>query len=303
MMKTAFPAGVGGTSPLKNNLEIINWRHGNYLANSKKKAISYSTAFLGQDVMEFSTEIDMSQFTASKSFPLPPLGCMSWARGISGTPAKIKLFTGLGSLLLLSACAAPGMKLSVKSGSQATTTQMDGLNVTLRPLDPQVARARAARIEESSSINELLVEKAPPYKIGPQDILLVTVWDHPEITLPLGQFRTDAATGMVVDEEGILYFPYSGKIKVGGLTVSQAREALTTQLSKVLQRPQVDVKVISYRSQKVYVGGEVKNPAVYTVTDVPFTLAEAVNRAGGFLPTSDDSRSQRTDDNLDVRCP
>jgi polysaccharide export outer membrane protein len=52
----------------------------------------------------------------------------------------------------------------------------------------------------------------------------------------------------------------------------------------------VDVKVIGFRSQKVYVGGEVKLPATYTVTDVPFTLAEAVNRAGGFLPTADDSR-------------
>jgi len=42
------------------------------------------------------------------------------------------------------------------------------------------------------------------------------------------------------------------------------------------------------------VGGEVKAPAVYNITDVPFTLAEAVNRAGGFLPSSDDSRLMLT---------
>jgi polysaccharide export outer membrane protein len=88
----------------------------------------------------------------------------------------------------------------------------------------------------------------------------------------------------------MLYFPHVGTFKVAGLTTSQVRDALTSRLSKTLQNPQIDVKVIAYRSQKIYVGGEVKNPAVYTVTDVPFTLAEAVNRAGGFLPAADDSR-------------
>ena len=126
--------------------------------------------------------------------------------------------------------------------------------------------------------------------MGPQDIVLVTVWDHPEITLPLGQFRTDAATGMVVDEEGYLYFPYIGRVKIGGFTITQVREILTQKLDKVLQRPQVDVKVVVFRSQKIYVGGEVRNPATYTVTDIPFTLSEAINRAGGFLPTADQSR-------------
>jgi polysaccharide export outer membrane protein len=51
----------------------------------------------------------------------------------------------------------------------------------------------------------------------------------------------------------------------------------------------VDVKVLAFRSQKIFVGGEVRNPSTYTVTDVPFTLAEALNRAGGFTPAGDDS--------------
>jgi polysaccharide export outer membrane protein len=182
------------------------------------------------------------------------------------------------------------MKLDVKPGTHATTTQVNGLNVTLHPLDPQLVRARNALASDPSALNDLMVDKIPPYRIGPQDILLVTVWDHPEITLPLGQYRTDTSTGMVVDEGGFLYFPYIGKIAVAGLTISQVRDALTGQLARSLQRPQVDVKVVAYRSQKVYVGGEVKVPAVYNVTDVPFTLSEAVNRAGGFLPTADDSR-------------
>lgn len=201
--------------------------------------------------------------------------------------ARASQWLVLGATLLMIDCVAPGMKLDMKAGAHPATTQVDGLSVTLRSIDPQALKTRTI---EPNSLGELMVGKLPPYRVGPQDILLVTVWDHPEITLPLGQYRTDSASGMVVDEEGFLYFPYIGKVAVAGLTTSQVREAITTQLGKVLQRPQVDVKVIAFRSQKIYVGGEVKTPAVYTVTDVPFTLAEAINRAGGFLPTADDSR-------------
>ncbi len=198
---------------------------------------------------------------------------------------------------LLAACTSPGMKLDLKAGRSATTTKVDGLDITLRSLNTGVVQPVKPASLTASDLSGLLATKPTPYLIGSQDILLVTVWDHPEITLPLGQYRQDNAAGMVVDEEGLLYFPYVGKMPVRGMTTSQVRDALTARLSRVLQNPQIDVKVIAYRSQKVYVGGEVKNPAVYNVTDVPFTLAEAVNRAGGFLPGADDSRLMLTRDN------
>lgn len=181
------------------------------------------------------------------------------------------------------------MKMDLGSFKLSQKVEMNGQEVTLWPLNPETVRVFSARTVETSS-NELLAKSAEPYRIGPQDILTITVWDHPELTLPLGQYRTDAATGMVVDDDGFLYYPYIGRVKVSGLTMVEARELLTAQLDKVLQKPQVDVKVLSYRSQKIFVGGEVRTPAVYNVTDVPFTLAEAVNRAGGFLPTADQSR-------------
>ncbi len=192
--------------------------------------------------------------------------------------------------LLCLGCAAPGMKLDVKASNAASTSTVDGMKVTLRPLDPQTLKAQSSKAMDAAALSPLLVDKVPAYKVGPQDVLIVTVWDHPEITLPLGQYRQDNASGMLVDEEGMLFFPYVGKLSVSGLTTTQIRDALTTRLSRVLQNPQIDVKVLAYRSQKVYVGGDVKSPALYNVTDVPFTLSEAINRAGGFLPTADDSR-------------
>lgn len=229
------------------------------------------------------------------SGPLPKSPFAAGEREVPRRPeTRNGLWVLLGMALLLTACTAPGMKLNSRPNSPETTTKVDGLNVTLRPLSSQVLKGQGTPAPATASLGELLVDKLPPYRIGPQDVLLITVWDHPEITLPLGQFRTDAGSGMLVDEGGFLYFPYVGSLRVGGMTVTQVREELTRQLAKVLQKPQVDVKVLAYRSQKVYVGGEVRNPAVYNLTDVPFTLAEAINRAGGFLPTADDSRIQLT---------
>jgi polysaccharide export outer membrane protein len=196
----------------------------------------------------------------------------------------------LGTTLLLTACTAPGLKLDARPSNRPSTTEMGGLEVTLRKLDVQAVQDQGGHfLVPPDSLSELLNSHPQPYIVGPQDVLLVTVWDHPEITLALGEFRTDSGSGTVVDDDGYIFFPHVGRLKVQGLSIPEIRTKLTAELAKVLQRPQVDVKMLSFRAQKVFVGGEVKAPAVYNVTDVPFTLAEAVNRAGGFLPTADDS--------------
>lgn len=208
----------------------------------------------------------------------------------SATLRALAASTVVAGSLFLVGCSAPGMKLNVTAGQRPTTTHVDGLNVTLRSLDPQAVRAQATRFDNTPDLQALLAEKPGPYLIGPQDILLVTVWEHPEISQPLGQFRSDSGTGQLVDEEGNMYFPYVGVLQVRGLTAMQVRAKLFTQLAKVLKNPQIDVKVQSFRSQKVYVGGEVHAPGVYNITDVPFTLSEALGRAGGVSATGDDSR-------------
>jgi len=202
--------------------------------------------------------------------------------------ARLRL--ALCAALALTSCTAPGMKFTADPPSHGSVEQMGDLKVTLRRLDPAALADQARQAGAGPSLAELVSEKSQPYLVGPQDVLLVTVWDHPEITLALGQYRTDNAAGNLVDDDGFIFFPYVGRVQVGGLSASQIRDRLTSSLAAVLHNPQVDVKVLAFRSKKIYVGGEVKMPAVYAVTDVPFTLAEALNRAGGFTPAADDSR-------------
>lgn len=232
----------------------------------------------------------MSQPIASyRQSSLPHLGRGSQAK-LWTWSSWVRFGLSLMFLAALCACQAPGMKMTMRPGRNETPVEVDGLKLTLHPVTPEILVAQSARPVEGVDVDGLAAEKLQPYRVGPQDVLLVTVWDHPEISLPMGPNRTDSSYGNLVDERGYIYFPYVGKLKVSDLSTGEVRDAITAQLAKSLRNPQVDVKVLVYRSQKVYVGGEVRNPAVYAVTDVPFTLAEAVNRAGGFLPSADDSR-------------
>ena len=225
---------------------------------------------------------DSPSAPAGADFPVPA----RWRRAAG-------MGLALGVLALGPACRAPGMKMTSRpsSSGRPSALRVGDLNLSLRAITPELVSAASARpLPPAADMEGLFTAKPGPYRIGPQDVLLATVWDHPEITLPMGPNRTDASSGILVDEDGYFFFPYAGKIRATGLTPSELRDVLTTRLSTTLRNPQVDVKVLAYRSQKIYVGGEVRNPAVYTVTDVPFTLSEAVNRAGGFLATADDTR-------------
>lgn len=122
------------------------------------------------------------------------------------------------------------------------------------------------------------------YRVGPRDVLSFTVWDHPELTIPAGEFRAADHQGHLVAADGTIFFPYVGSVRVADKTLQEIRADLTERLSRFVREPQLDVRIAAYRSRKVLVLGEVVQPGPLPLTDTPMTLIEALSLAGGATP-------------------
>lgn len=114
------------------------------------------------------------------------------------------------------------------------------------------------------------------YKIGPQDLLEISVFQVSELQ------RT-----VQVSDTGTINLPLVGEIPAGGLTAQQVEQDLTRKLgAKFLQSPQVTVLVKEYNSQRVTVDGAVAKPGVYPIRGSS-SLMQVVTMAGGLTATSD----------------
>ena len=179
---------------------------------------------------------------------------------------------------MVGACAAaPGMTMTEPAEIP------DGPVVRVEPITMSLLDALESRREtDARKVASEFATKHQPYRIGPGDVLQITVWDHPELTIPAGSFRDAATSGQQVDDSGRMYYPYVGVVHAEGMTVSEMRVVLTEALSRYIQNPQLDVRVVAFRSKKIYVVGEVKEPGVIPLDDTPLMIADAIARAGGL---------------------
>ena len=113
----------------------------------------------------------------------------------------------------------------------------------------------------------------PVEKIGPDDLVGITVYDAPELT------RT-----VRVDAGGDIRLPMVKQhIKASGLYPAELEKAISTVLiqENVLVDPVVTVSVVEYRSRPITVAGAVKTPLTFQATGT-VTLLDAISRAGGL---------------------
>jgi polysaccharide export outer membrane protein len=184
-----------------------------------------------------------------------------------------------GCCLLLHACIlAPGQHM--KTGELNDKQSATGSRYQLIPITPKlIAMDRASAIAPGVDPG-LTAYRPDPYRIGPGDSLYITVWEHPELTSPAGSQQQTAANGRLVRPDGTLFYPYVGLLNASGMTVEELRMAITERLTKYIEKPQVDISIVSYASQRVTLGGAFVKTDPQNITVTPLTLAQAIGTAG-----------------------
>ena len=201
---------------------------------------------------------------------------------------KVSLGLCTGAVALLSGCAlGPQMQMTVPSDS----AEYNGVAVHLHAIDQgdfgNGAAVNADGKTDLGDLKDLVVDSLPAleYRIGPLDMVQVVVWEHPELTSPMGQYQP---AGQKVTTDGKLFYPYAGELQAAGLTAQELRAEITKRLSdKILNDPQVDVRVTGYNSRKAFVAGSVEKPGFVSFDENPMTLPDMVANVGGFTKEAD----------------
>jgi len=203
---------------------------------------------------------------------------------------------------LITGCTVPGTYMGV--GDFHKPVDVNG-----RFENPKIIPINAKLFNQANEQFFIGYNRPFLYRVGAYDILSVTVWNHPELSVGGGSgggarsyeaptsyslgstsATNSQAGGFNVDAGGEIFFPYLNKVKVSGLTVDQVRETLANGLKKYIRDPQINVQVVAFNSQKIFIIGEITQPKTQPLTDRPMSMLEAINTAGNVAQMSADTK-------------
>lgn len=124
---------------------------------------------------------------------------------------------------------------------------------------------------------------APLLKAG--DSLNVTIWDsEPNSLLVPAGVKQVTLDGVVVTSRGTIFVPYTGEVKVGGLTAERAREALQARLAETSPMVQVSLTSASGDQNTVYLVSGMQTPGAYPLAGRDQTILSTLALGGGIAP-------------------
>jgi len=100
-----------------------------------------------------------------------------------------------------------------------------------------------------------------PYRLGPDDIISISVYMHPELSAPQ-QGITGGLGGVMVTSDGTVSLPLIGNIDVGGLTIGDAQQKINTAYATYVNNPNVTIQLVSAQSLRYYLLGAFSAPGV-----------------------------------------
>ena len=199
-------------------------------------------------------------------------------------------------ITLLSSCFfVPSMNLHLKNQPVTKQSEINNIKINLHTIDQSSIKLDATTNKQNTQ-----------YKLGEYDIISIVVWGHPEFstsntsttnndaiinnklnpiakldaTLDMNRTRDNKPDIYIIDIKGNIYLPFVGNIKISELTVDEARNKIQKAMKDYIVNPNINIKVIGFRSKKIYVMGEVQQSQMLALTDLPLNLPAALESVG-----------------------
>ena len=117
------------------------------------------------------------------------------------------------------------------------------------------------------------------YRLGPEDVISVEVFNLPQYSIP----------NLVIPPDGKVNYKLIGQINVRGRGVEEIQKEIAEKLNEYIIDPKVTVQLVQSHSMKYLVDGDIAQPKIYEMTR-RMTVREAIINAGGILPTGDKTK-------------
>jgi polysaccharide export outer membrane protein len=172
-----------------------------------------------------------------------------------------------GTIPATSAPAAPAAGTPAKDTPAATPITKPPLVIAVPAPEP-LAPAAPARVAAPVAVDP------KDYRVGPEDILAITVWKNPELSRERVPVRPD----------GKISHALLNDIEVAGKTANQISAEIAQRLiaSNLIENPEVSVVLLEIHSPKVSVGGNVRMAGLFELRDPNVTVLDMIYRAQGL---------------------
>lgn len=124
----------------------------------------------------------------------------------------------------------------------------------------------------SARLKELQQVKAPDYQIAPQDRFNVFVYEHPELD----------GKDVLITPDGYLSLPLIGPVKVTGLTLHQAIEALKAKYRVYVRNPIISMSPTYIQGYNFTILGKVNRPGRYPISPGQTRVMDSIALSGGL---------------------
>jgi len=123
------------------------------------------------------------------------------------------------------------------------------------------------------------LDKLPEYRLGPGDTIRIFVYQNPDLTLETR-----------VTENGNITYPLIGIVRIGGMMIASAEQAIAKALQAggFIKQPQVNILLVQNRGNQVSVLGQVNRAGRFPLDTFNTRLSEIIATAGGIAPTGAD---------------
>ena len=156
----------------------------------------------------------------------------------------------------------PKEREKIRGTVQPATPRVETAALTLRLSPPANSDSLRSRGE--------ILSAEQPYRIGPEDVIKVDVWEEKNLTVEVS-----------VRPDGGISLPLINYVQAAGLTPMELANDITMKLRAYYKAPQVTVIVTQINASKIYVTGNVRKPGYYPLRQ-EMTVLQGLSQAGGF---------------------